>query len=198
MAVRLFDGDRERHQVEPAADGFVYATQSRLVIPGYYELELRKVGKEVLPHEARRDGIAARQRLDLALGPAAALLRFLRGDETGAAQPGEIRRMPLALRRDERLHWRHCGVVAEHGRKRVEEDTLAVAARAVEEEKRMVAGRAGEAVSGDALQEPLQLLVVVCDLGEKLAPARAGAIGRGRRDLRHVRQWIVRQHHAGA
>jgi hypothetical protein len=59
----------------------------------------------------------------------------------------------------EGVHAGHLGVVAEDGCQRVEEGALAVGAGAVEEEQRMLAGRAGEAVAGDAAQEALKVLI---------------------------------------
>src|SRR5690606_39096290 len=52
----------------------------------------------------------------------------------------------------------------------IEEDALAVATRAVNEEQSMLAGIAGEAIAGDLLQETNQLLVSARGLSQELEP----------------------------
>ena len=57
-----------------------------LWLPADHQLELRQVIEEVLAHEARRDLVAAGQRLDLGFGPAPTFLGLGGGDEPRAAQ----------------------------------------------------------------------------------------------------------------
>jgi hypothetical protein len=81
IAFRRRDGDRERYEVDAAADRLVNAGQRRFVVAGDHQLELRAEGEEVLVHEARCDGVAAGERLDLGLGPAPAAFGLLRNHE---------------------------------------------------------------------------------------------------------------------
>ena len=82
---------------------------------------------------------------------------------------------------------------------RVEEGALAVGAGAVEEEQRVLAGRAGQAVAGDAPKEALQVIIAGGHLIEEPLPARAFSVaGRDRGHLRAQRRPVVRARLAGA
>jgi len=65
------------------------------MIAGDNQLELRRILEEILPHEPRRNLIAACERLDSALGPAPAFFCLDGGDETRATQAGKVRGMPI-------------------------------------------------------------------------------------------------------
>ena len=88
IALLCGDGDGERDQVQPAPDCLVDRPQTRLMIAGDQQLELRSVLEKILSHEARGDLIAAGQRLDLALGPTSAFFGFHGGHKAGTAQSG--------------------------------------------------------------------------------------------------------------
>ena len=117
---RLARRDRhgERDQVQPAPHRLVDVADGGLVVAGDDELELRHELEEVLAHEAGGDLVAAGQRLELALGPAPALLGLDRGDQARAAQARHVGRVPFAGRRHEHVHRRDGRVVAEDGRRR--------------------------------------------------------------------------------
>jgi hypothetical protein len=59
----------EGDEVEAPAGGLVHIPQQRLVVADDGQLEVGPEGEEVLLHEPRGDGIAARQLLDPAFGP---------------------------------------------------------------------------------------------------------------------------------
>ena len=85
-----------------------------LWLPAMISLNVRGVLEEILPHEPRRDRVAAGERLDAALGPASPFLGLDRGHEARTAQPGEIGRVPVAVARGEGLDRRGAVIVA-HG-----------------------------------------------------------------------------------
>jgi hypothetical protein len=89
------DGDGERNEIEAAPDCLVHRLEARLMIASDDQLELRRILEEILPHEPRRNLIAACERLDSALGPAAALFRLDGGDEARAAQTCKVCRMTV-------------------------------------------------------------------------------------------------------
>lgn len=59
--------------METAADCFVDAAKAGFMVARNQQLELGDVFEEVLPHEPRRNGVAAGKLLDSAVGPAASL-----------------------------------------------------------------------------------------------------------------------------
>jgi hypothetical protein len=63
------DGDREWHHDEPAADRLVDGAQDWLVVAGDEQFELGLELEKVLPHEASRNPVASRQRLDAGFRP---------------------------------------------------------------------------------------------------------------------------------
>ena len=91
------DGDREGNEVEPPSYGFVDAAQTRLVVAGDDEFELRRELEKILPHEASRYPVAAGQRLDAQLRPASAFFRLDGRDEARALQAGQVCRMPVGI-----------------------------------------------------------------------------------------------------
>ena len=108
--------------------------------------------------------------LILAFGPAPAFLGLLCGHQPRAAQHGEVGRMAIGRAGGERLHRRDRGVVAHDADEGVQERALAVRAGAIAEEHRVLAGDAGQAVAGDALQEGLQLGSPPVMRSRKLSP----------------------------
>lgn len=81
--------------------------------------------------------------------------------------------MPLTAHFHECSHRCNGRVVAEDGAQDAEEDALAGAAGAVEEEQRMLDRDAGEAIASHALQVGLQLQIVAGDVGKEVEPSRA-------------------------
>ena len=128
VALLLRDGDRERNQVEAAADGLVHRAQAGLVVAADHQLELRQIVEEILAHEARRNLVAAGQRLDLGFGPAPTFLGLGGGDQASAAQAGEVGRVPIAEGGGEGLDRRGAVIVAEDAGDGVDEGALAVGA----------------------------------------------------------------------
>lgn len=63
--------------MKASLDGLIDSLQSRLVVAGDQQLELRRELKEILAHESGRDLVATRKRLDLAFGPAATLFLYV-------------------------------------------------------------------------------------------------------------------------
>jgi hypothetical protein len=90
------DGDGEGDEVEPSPYGLVDRAQARLVIAGGQESELWGELEEVGAHEASGNAVAARQHLDLGLGPSPAFLGLLGRDEPGAAEHREFGRVSVA------------------------------------------------------------------------------------------------------
>ena len=86
----------------------------------------------------------------------AALLRFLRDNQAGATQLGQIGRVALGVARDERRHVRDGGVVAEDADNGVDKGALAVRPGAVGEDKGVLGRSPGAAIANVALQEALQ------------------------------------------
>ena len=84
-------------QVHAPAHCLIDAAQARLVVPDNEQLELRAVLEEILAHEPGGNGIAAGERFDLALGPAAAFFRLLRRHQTSTAQARELCRVSITL-----------------------------------------------------------------------------------------------------
>ena len=154
---RRRDPHGEGHQQQAPPHGFVDAAEPRLVVAGDEQLEGRHEVEEVLPHEAGGDPVAAGQRLDLGLVPAAALLRFLRDDQARAAQLGQVGRVALGVAGDEGAHVGDGGVVAEDAGDGVDEGALAVGAGAIGEDEGVLGREAGAAIADVALQEALQL-----------------------------------------
>src|SRR5208282_3656676 len=72
LGVALLGRDRhgERDQVHTAPHRLVGGAEARLVVAGDHQLELRTKLEEVLAHEARRDPVAAGDRLYLRFSPA--------------------------------------------------------------------------------------------------------------------------------
>jgi hypothetical protein len=136
VAFSLGDGDREGDQVHAPAYGRVDVAKARLVVAGDPELERRAEGEPVLAHVARGHRAAACHLLDLALGPATALLRLARRHKARDEQFGEVGRELGHGRGHEGLHGRRLMMGAHHARQRRHELALAVLAEAVEEEKR--------------------------------------------------------------
>ena len=81
--------------------------------------------------------------------------------------------MPIGGRGGEGVHRRRRGIVAQHPGEDVQENRLAVAAGAVDEEQGVFPHVAGQAVAGDLLQEALQPLVAEGDLVEEAVPQRS-------------------------
>src|SRR4051812_16604299 len=102
--------------------------------------------------------------------------------------------MAIVARGDEGLHRSRDRIVAEYPRDRVEEHTLAVAARSVDEEQGMLASVGCQCVARDLLKEPDQLGVVSGSLLQEFHPQfRLATLGRhGRRPRQHV-SWVWRE-----
>ena len=132
----------------------------------------------VLPHEARGDPVAAGQRLDLGFVPAAAFLRLLRNDQACAVQLGQVGRVSLVAAGEKSVHVGDGGVIAKYFGNGVEKRPLAVCAGAVGKHEFVLDRKAGAAVADIALQEVLQLGVVVGDARKKLRPQRVRRAGR--------------------
>ena len=81
----------------------------------------------------------------------------------------------------EGVHDRGLGVVGEDAVQGVQEHRLPVAAGAVDEEERVLAGVAGQAVAGDLLQEAHEAGIRLRRVLEEAQPGRALG-GGGRRD----------------
>ena len=177
---------RERDQVQASLHGLVDVAQAGLVVARHHQLELGDELEVVHSHEPCRDRVAAGQRLDLGLSPALALLGLLRRDQPGTHQAGQLGRVRLVLPLGEHVGRGRLRVVAEDPLQRVEERPLAVAARAVDEEQRMLAGRAGQRVAGHALQVSLQVLVAGRGHVEESQPRRAVTSRCGLGDAGHV------------
>src|SRR5262249_35274396 len=146
------DGDGERNEIEATPDCLVHRLEARLMIAGDNQLELRRVLEEVLAHESRRNLVAAGERFDSAVGPAAAFFCLDSGDETRAAQAGKVCGMPIDGRCRERLDWGRAVVVAGAGRNRIEKCGFPVCTKSIEKEKRVLLCRASERVSGYTLK----------------------------------------------
>jgi hypothetical protein len=80
----------------------------------------------------------------------------------------------------------------------VDEHRLAVRACAVQEEQRVLAGYARQAVADHQLQVGHQLGVAACDVGQERAPRRTVALRCGRGHLGHPVIASVRSHAARA
>ena len=124
--------------------------------------------------------------LILALGPPPALFGLLRGYEPGAAEHGELGRMPVAVRCREGLDRRRLVVVPHRAGDRADEDALAVAARAVGEGQDVLPRRARKGVAGEALQVALQVPVAAGHTVEEREPERRHRQGGRGGDLRQV------------
>lgn len=170
-----------------------------LWLPADQQLELRDVLEEVLPHEARGHLVAAGQRFDARLGPAAALLGLDGAHQAGAAQHGELGRVPLDCAVGEGLDRRRSGVVAEDTGYGVDEDALAVGAGAVGEGEDLLVCAPGEHVAAQPPEVADELGVAAGDAVQEGVPRRrgGGAIGRDSRDLRQAVGGIVRSAEAG-
>ncbi len=110
--------------------------------------------------------------------------------------------MPVGACLHERFHRRVGRVVAQDRRQHIDEHRLAVCARAVQEEQRVFAGDACQAVADHHLQVGDQLAVPACDVGEERAPDRTARVRRALRcgggHLGHPVIATVRPHRARA
>ena len=163
-----------------------------------HQLELRHVLEEVLAHETRRHLVATGDGLDLGFVPAPTLFGFDGGHKAGTAQARQIGRMPVGARLHERVHRRVGRVVAQDGGQDVDEHRLAVRAGPVQEEQRVLAGHARQAVADHQLQIGNQFGVAACDIGQECAPRRTVALRCGRGHLGHPIIAPVRSHAARA
>src|SRR5262249_21972361 len=122
------------------------------MIAGDNQLELRRVLEEILPHEPRRNLVAACERFDSALGPAAAFFRFDGGDETGAAQTCKVCGVTVNGWRRKWLDWSRAVMISGGSHNCIEECCLSVCAKPIEEEKGVLLCRASEGIPGYALK----------------------------------------------
>src|SRR5262249_59616517 len=133
-------------------DSIISGLGARFVISSKNQLQLRRVPKEVLPHEPRRNLAPACERFDSALGPTAAFFCLDGGDETRSAQAGKVCGMPINGRCRERLDWGRAVVVAGAGRNRIEKCGFPVCTKSIEKEKRVLLCRAGQGIASYALE----------------------------------------------
>ena len=159
--------------MQAPAHGLIDVADGRLVVADHEQLELRHELEEVLAHEAGGDLVATGQGLELAFGPAAALLGLDRGDDPGATEARHVGRMPIAVGCHEHVHGSDGGIVAHDGCEGVGEDRFAVGARAIKKEQRVFGCDAGEAIARHAPQIVLELPVAPRD-GGKEAPSTSG------------------------
>src|SRR5262245_25863424 len=120
------------------------------------------------------------------------------GDEARTTKPRELRRVAITVRHRERVDRRRAVIVGEDLADRLYESAFAVAPRTVQEIELLLAGDAGETVTGDALQVGLELRVTARHLAQERHPLRAIAGRTNRRLFRHVVVGAVRAHLARA
>ena len=175
-----------------AAHGLIDVANRRLVVTGNQELELRSVGKEILVHQARRDVIPTRDRLDLGFVPASALLCLSCRYKARTAQSCQIGGVPVRARFHEGVHGSVGGIVAKHRGDHVHEYRLAVCTGAVQEKQCVGADVACQAVTHYTLQVVLQLVITPCDVDQEISPDRAIPLRAGRGHLGHAALAVMR------
>jgi hypothetical protein len=126
---------QEWDDVEPASRGIIHVPQHRLVIAAHRQLEVGLEGKGVAPHEVSRDRRAAGHFLDARLCPRLAFLGLGRRHHAGTGQHRDEGKMPPAAGIRENVHRSRRVVVAQDAGDRVQEDTLPVAAWAIDEQQ---------------------------------------------------------------
>jgi hypothetical protein len=90
--------------VEPAPHGLINVSHARFVVASDHQFKLRHEGEEILPHEARADGIAPSKCFDFCFGPQPAFLCLNSGDEAGAHETCEVCWMQTRMRDGESLY----------------------------------------------------------------------------------------------
>jgi hypothetical protein len=138
--------------METTPDSLIDAAKARLVVARDEQLEGRGKLEKILPHEPRRDRVAARQLFDASLGPAPALFGFSGCNEARAAKAGEVRRVAVAVARSEGLNRRSFVIVAEQACRRRQQDRLAVRAGPVREEQGMFLREPSQCVANRTLK----------------------------------------------
>jgi hypothetical protein len=145
--------------VQPAPDGFIDPAKAWLVVADDHELELRRELEEVLAHVAALEPVATGERLDLRLGPGSPDLDFTADSQADTAQASDFGRVAIGI--GDHQHFsadREC-VVTHDLDEGIDEHGFAVGAGAVEEKQCMFGDAACEAITRDASEVMLQVLI---------------------------------------
>src|SRR5579863_4188824 len=97
----LRNSHSEWDQVDATAHSFVNGTQTRFMIAGDDQFELRNELEKILPHEPGCDPVATCKRLDPAFSPTPSFFGFDRRDHASPTKAGEVCGVTISHTRDE-------------------------------------------------------------------------------------------------